>query len=37
MTYTALLNLAILGDDLSRIDAKGLIQFIASCQTEDGR
>ena len=37
MTYTAILNLAILGDDLTRLNHKGLIAFVASCQTEDGR
>lgn len=37
MTYTALLSLAILRDDFSKLERKGLIQFVKSCQREDGR
>lgn len=37
MTYTALLNLAILRDDFSRLNREGLIDFVASCQQPDGR
>ncbi|EKM49774.1 uncharacterized protein PHACADRAFT_265451 [Phanerochaete carnosa HHB-10118-sp] len=36
MTYTSILSLAILRDDLSRLDRKGLVQFVRSCQREDG-
>ncbi|PWN18591.1 terpenoid cyclases/Protein prenyltransferase [Microstroma glucosiphilum] len=36
MTYTALLNLAILRDDFSRLNTEGLIDFVASCQQPDG-
>ncbi|KAF7309818.1 Terpenoid cyclases/Protein prenyltransferase [Mycena indigotica] len=36
MTYTALLTLAILRDDFLRLDRKGLIKFMRSCQKEDG-
>ncbi|KAK9894444.1 terpenoid cyclases/Protein prenyltransferase [Cystobasidium minutum MCA 4210] len=36
MTYTALCNLAILGDDFSRLDKQNLQHFVQSCQTEDG-
>ena len=37
MTYTAILSLAILRDDFSRLDREGLVEFIKSCQCEDGR
>ncbi|RDB14684.1 Geranylgeranyl transferase type-1 subunit beta [Hypsizygus marmoreus] len=36
MTYTALLSLAILRDDFSRLDRPGLLRFIRSCQRENG-
>lgn len=36
MTYTSVLSLAILRDDLSKLDRKGLVQFVRSCQREDG-
>lgn len=36
MTYTALLSLAILRDDFSRLDRSGLIAFLKACQNEDG-
>ncbi|CEP11352.1 hypothetical protein [Parasitella parasitica] len=35
-TYTALLNLLILGDDLSRVNRKAIIQTLKSLQQEDG-
>ena len=37
MTYTALLSLAMLRDDFSRLDRPGLISFLKACQNEDGR
>ena len=37
MTYTALLSLAMLRDDFSRLDRSGLISFLKACQNEDGR
>ncbi|KAJ7876785.1 terpenoid cyclases/protein prenyltransferase alpha-alpha toroid [Mycena leptocephala] len=37
MTYTALLTLAILRDDFSKLDRSGLVNFIRACQQEDGR
>jgi geranylgeranyl transferase type-1 subunit beta len=37
MTYTALLSLAILRDDFSKLDREGLLQFLRACQREDGR
>jgi len=37
MTYTALASLIILGDDLSRVDRKGIISSIKKLQKEDGR
>ena len=37
MTYTALLSLAILRDDFSRLDRPGLIRFLRSCQKPNGR
>ncbi|KAG1881931.1 terpenoid cyclases/protein prenyltransferase alpha-alpha toroid [Suillus tomentosus] len=36
MTYTALLSLAILRDNFSRLDRKGLLKFLRSCQNTDG-
>ncbi|KAI6042667.1 terpenoid cyclases/protein prenyltransferase alpha-alpha toroid [Pisolithus marmoratus] len=36
MTYTALLSLAILRDDFSRLDRPGLISFLKACQNKDG-
>ncbi|GLB38600.1 putative terpenoid cyclases protein prenyltransferase [Lyophyllum shimeji] len=36
MTYTALLTLAILRDDFSRLDRPGLLDFIRACQRDDG-
>lgn len=36
MSYTALLSLAILGDDLVRLDAASLVRSVQACQTEDG-
>ncbi|KAH7912545.1 terpenoid cyclases/protein prenyltransferase alpha-alpha toroid [Hygrophoropsis aurantiaca] len=36
VTYTALLSLAILRDDFSRLDRLGLIKFIEACQKADG-
>lgn len=37
MTYTALLSLAILRDDFSKLDRSGLVTFLRACQHEDGR
>jgi hypothetical protein len=37
MTYTALLALAILRDDFSKLDRPGLVKFIRACQRDDGR
>ncbi|KAE9396109.1 terpenoid cyclases/Protein prenyltransferase [Gymnopus androsaceus JB14] len=36
MTYTALLTLAILRDDFSRLDKRGMLVLLKSCQREDG-
>ncbi|XP_011298669.1 geranylgeranyl transferase type-1 subunit beta [Fopius arisanus] len=36
MTYTALATLLTLGDDLSRVDKKSIIEGIRSCQNPDG-
>ncbi|KAF9533301.1 terpenoid cyclases/protein prenyltransferase alpha-alpha toroid [Crepidotus variabilis] len=36
MTYTALLSLAILRDDFSKLDRKGIIAFLRCCQRQDG-
>ncbi|KAJ3298935.1 Geranylgeranyl transferase type-1 subunit beta [Rhizoclosmatium sp. JEL0117] len=36
MTYTALLTLVILGDDLSRVNREAIIQALKHCQTESG-
>lgn len=35
-TYTGLATLLILGDDLSRVDKKSIIEGIKACQTENG-
>lgn len=37
MTYTALMSLAILRDDFTRLDRAGILRFVRSCQREDGR
>lgn len=36
MTYTGLAALLILGDDLSRVDKKSLIEGVKACQNPDG-
>ncbi|KAK7012247.1 terpenoid cyclases/Protein prenyltransferase [Favolaschia claudopus] len=36
MTYTALLALAILRDDFSKLDRAGLVKFVRACQRDDG-
>lgn len=36
MTYTALLTLAILRDDFSKLDRSGMLKFLRACQREDG-
>jgi geranylgeranyl transferase type-1 subunit beta len=36
MTYTALLSLAILRDDFSRLDRPGIIKYLQASQGEDG-
>ncbi|KAH8086008.1 terpenoid cyclases/Protein prenyltransferase [Cristinia sonorae] len=36
MTYTALLSLAILRDDFKRLEKKGILKFLRSCQRSDG-
>ncbi|KAJ3512226.1 hypothetical protein NLJ89_g3640 [Agrocybe chaxingu] len=36
MTYTALLSLAILRDDFSKLDRPGITKFLRSCQRVDG-
>ncbi|KAH7885200.1 terpenoid cyclases protein prenyltransferase [Phlebopus sp. FC_14] len=36
VTYTALLSLAILRDNFSRLDEPGVIAFLKACQNEDG-
>jgi len=36
MTYTAILSLALLRDDFTRLDRKGLKAFISGCQTSKG-
>jgi prenyltransferase beta subunit len=35
-SYTALLNLGLLGDDFSKLDRLGLLRFVARCQNSDG-
>lgn len=37
VTYTALISLAILRDDFTRLDRRGLVAFLRSSQREDGR
>ena len=37
VTYTALISLAILRDDFTRLDRRGLVTFLRSSQREDGR
>ena len=37
MTYAALLSLAILRDDFSKLDRPGIVTFLRSCQRHDGR
>lgn len=37
MTYTALINLAILRDDFSRLDRDGVIAHVRDLQIKDGR
>lgn len=37
VTYTALVALAILRDDFTRLDRRGLVKFLRSSQKEDGR
>jgi len=37
MTYTALICLIILGDDLSRVNKKAIVESISKLQQEDGR
>ena len=37
MTYTAILSLAVLRDDFSRLDRPGIVAFLHSCQRPDGR
>lgn len=37
VTYTALIALAILKDDFTRLDRRGLVTFLRSSQREDGR
>lgn len=36
MTYTCIAVLVILGDDLSRLDRKAIVDGVASVQREDG-
>lgn len=36
MTYTALLSLAILRDDFSRLDRAGIVSLLRGTQLEDG-
>lgn len=36
MTYTSLVTLLILGDDLSRVDKKSIIDGVRACQNPDG-
>ncbi|GAA5907831.1 hypothetical protein JCM5296_005797 [Sporobolomyces johnsonii] len=35
-SYTALLILALLADDFSRLDQRALLRFVGDCQNEDG-
>jgi geranylgeranyl transferase type-1 subunit beta len=36
MTYSAILSLLILGDDLSRLDKEGILKYLKICQQADG-
>lgn len=36
MTYTSLVTLLILGDDLSRVDRQSIIEGVRACQNPDG-
>jgi geranylgeranyl transferase type-1 subunit beta len=36
MTYTALVTLIILGDDLSRLNKQAMLSFLKNCQAEQG-
>jgi len=36
MTYTALATLVILGDDLSRVDRRGIVRMVRSLQQPSG-
>ncbi|KAI0351394.1 terpenoid cyclases/Protein prenyltransferase [Trametes cingulata] len=36
MTYTALLSLAILRDDFTKLDRTGIVRFLRACQRQDG-
>lgn len=36
MTYTCIANLVILGDDLSRLDRKAIVDGVKSVQRSDG-
>lgn len=36
MTYTSLVTLLILGDDLSRVDRESIIEGVRACQNPDG-
>lgn len=36
MTYTGLVTLLVLGDDLSRVDKKSILEGIRACQNSDG-
>ena len=37
ITYTALITLAILRGDFTRLDRKGFVMFLKSSQKDDGR
>ena len=37
MTYTAMLSLLILGDDLSRVNKKAIIEGLKALQLDNGR
>ena len=37
MTYTALLSLLILGDDLSRVNKEAVVQGLKTLQLKNGR
>lgn len=36
VTYTALVMLLILGDDLQRVDGKAIVEGVRACQNPDG-